>query len=175
MTELSTSGSHEIDTDAMLAADLNNMTMRERERAFYDLHGVANAVEETPELIESRLEELDTEIHNTQSRNAYSIAEAQNGKYVRNSKMRLKFLRAASFDVTSAAARLVQFFDMKQKLFGVENLTKDLEIKDLEEEDRRALESGVLQILPLRDRSGRIVLCSMTMLNVDQSLISRVR
>ena len=174
MTELSVSSSHERDTDAILAEDLNDMTMHERERVFYDLHGVASVVEETPELIERRLAELDTEIRNTQSRNAYSIAEAQNGKYVRNPKMRLKFLRAASFDVNSAAIRLVQFFEMKQKLFGVEKLTKDIVIEDFEEGDRRALESGVLQILPLRDRSGRIVLCSMQMLNQGQSLLNRV-
>jgi hypothetical protein len=174
MTELSFNGSHKKDVDAVLAEDLNNMTMHERERVYYDLHGVSAAIEETPELVECRLVELDNEIRNTGSRNAYSIAEAQTVKYVSNPKLRLKFLRASLFDVKSAASRLIQFFEMKQKLFGLEKLTKDIEIDDFDEEDRRAVESGVLQILPLRDRSGRVVLCSVPMLNGGQSLISRV-
>jgi hypothetical protein len=174
MAESSVSGAQERDADAILAADLNNMTMHERERVFYDLHGVSCAVEETPELIERRLAELDTEIRNTQSRNAYSIAEAQSGKFVSNHILRLKFLRASSFNVKDAAVRLVQFFEMKQQLFGLDKLTKEIQIEDFEEDDRRALESGVLQCLPLRDRSGRVILCSMPMLNKGQSLLSRV-
>jgi hypothetical protein len=178
MTELSSNGSHQqdvdVDVDAVLAEDLNNMTMHERERVFYDLHGVSDAVEETPELVESRLAELDNDIRNTRSRNAYSIAEAQNVKYVTDPKLRLKFLRASLFDAKRAASQLVTFFEIKQKLFGLEKLTKDIEIEDFEEKDRTALESGVLQILPLRDRSGRVVLCSMPMLSGGQSLISRV-
>lgn len=46
-------------------------------------------------------------------------------------------------------------------LFGKEKLTKPVLYQDLSNDDIESLHSGSLQVLPLKDRAGRIVILAM--------------
>ena len=67
------------------------------------------------------------------------------------------FLRADEFDSKKAAKRLVNFMEAKKKHFGEQTLTRSLYLSDLDQDDREALKSGVMQILSVRDRAGRAI------------------
>ena len=67
------------------------------------------------------------------------------------------FLRAELFDVPKAVKRLLFFLQKKLELFGEQTLTRDLRLSDLSEDAQHALENGSFQLLPFRDRSGRII------------------
>jgi hypothetical protein len=158
------------DVDTLIANELSAMSIQEREQSYYDVHGVSGAIEETPEFVEAKLTELDYELTMiSKNKDAYLLAEAQDRDYVTNRKFRLKFLRADTFKTKIAAQRVVFFFEEKLKLFGPEKLARDIKISDLDEDDRLWLESGIGQLLPQRDRSGRCVL-AWTMANRPNSL-----
>ena len=42
---------HAHETESLIAQQLANLSMRDREQVYYDVHGVADEVKETPELI----------------------------------------------------------------------------------------------------------------------------
>ena len=147
------------DVDTIVANELSAMSMQEREQSYFDIHGVSDAIDETPEFLEEKLSELDEELAKiSKNRAAYSLAEAQNKEYARCNKFRLKFLRADAFDARLAAERLIKFFEEKLKLFGVETLARDIKMSDLDQDGKRWLESGIGQLVPERDRSGRCVI-----------------
>ena len=45
--------------DTMLAKELTKLTMQDRENVYYDLHGVFNEIQETPEFIQRQLDQLE--------------------------------------------------------------------------------------------------------------------
>jgi hypothetical protein len=155
------------DMDAFLAQELSGMSIQDsREKSYCDVHGVAHFVAETPGLIEESLTKLDEELGKISPKNkdAYLLAEAEDIDYTRCRKLRLKFLRAAAFDVQATAERIIFFFETKLECFGPKLLAKEIKLRDLDEADRRWLESGVGQLLPQRDRAGRGVLIWITTL-----------
>lgn len=77
---------------------------------------------------------------------------------VEQREFRLSFLRAERFDAKKAATRFVEYFEEKRRLFGVDNLTTKIKLKDLDVETKNCLESGQIQILPGQDRAGRVVI-----------------
>jgi hypothetical protein len=145
-------------TDALLARELNQMSIQEREKVYDDIHGVSDIVDETDDLVNHTLSEFDEEIALIAKKSAYEMAEKQDASYVRNRKMRCKFLRAEGFNSRLAAKRMVSFFEAKLELFGPSRLTQDIRLEDLDEQDMNCLESGMCQIIHRRDRAGRALL-----------------
>ena len=94
---------------------------------------------------------------------AYQMALQQDFQYVTSEKFQLQFLHADGFDhPEKAAIRIIQFFQIKLELFGKALLTKDITISDiynLSKHDKKSLESGFFQLLPVRDVGGRAILC----------------
>ena len=88
---------------------------------------------------------------------ALNQAMEQNPSYVKDRNLKLGFLRVAQYDPKRALNCMVNFFEHKKSMFGVEKLTKEITIEDdfTDEDGRRWLESGVLQIVPGHDRGGR--------------------
>jgi hypothetical protein len=168
------------DAGAILAQELNQLTLKEREELLYDIHGVLELPKEEPDFVASCLQQMDKEIstysHNDDKK-AYELAHAQNDSYVSSERLRLKFLRADNFNPRLAAQRVIRFFASKLQLFGPDYLTRDIRLDDLSEDDNNCIESGLVQVLPLRDRSGRAVICWMaaipgsTMTRVSPSYI----
>lgn len=76
------------------------------------------------------------------------------GRYidVEQRDFRLSFLRAERYDTKKAAARMIDYFQEKRRLFGIENLTTKIQIKDLDADSKQCFESGQIQLLPERDR-----------------------
>lgn len=71
------------------------------------------------------------------------------------------FLRADDYNPKNAATRLVKFMEGKLKYFGSDPLARPIEYSDLDNDTIQCLRSGVMQILPCRDRAGRAILCDM--------------
>jgi hypothetical protein len=144
----------------MLAKEMNQLSVEEREKVLEDIHGIARAVDEPLDSVKNSLVLLEEELSKiTRNKVAFDLAKFQSKEYVSSEKLRLMFLRAESFDAYKAAFRMVRFFDEKYKLFGAEKLTKDIVLADLDPGDIAALENGFYQVLPETDCAGRNVLC----------------
>jgi hypothetical protein len=130
---------------------------------------------EEPDFVANCLKELDKEVDacSHHDKNAYEQAQTQDYNYVSCERFRLKFLRAENFNPRLAAQRLIKFFASKLQLFGPHYLTRDIRLDDLAEDDKKCIEAGLFQLLPLRDRAGRAVTCWTAA--TPGSKISRVR
>jgi hypothetical protein len=145
-------------SEKILAKNLIQVPLDEREFGLHELHGVSDVIEETLELIERCLFDLEMEIQRMPKKSAYDRAKATAPESVSCRKFRLMFLRAERFKAINAAARLVKYFEGKLKLFGPDKLTKIITMEDLDEDDMVTLKSGYLQLLPERDRAGRAIM-----------------
>jgi hypothetical protein len=165
------------ETDAIFAAELNKLSMKERDEVLQDVHGVSDVMEEKIDFIKSCFQDLEKSLSLIPAvdKAAYLRARAQNEGYVNDEKFLLMFLRADAFDTISAAARMVGFFQTKLELFGPEKLGREITLDDLDEDDQRVLESGYAQILPGRDRAGRAIFCLMPMIRSHRCMQNKVR
>eukprot|EP00980_Cylindrotheca_fusiformis_P012835 scaffold3169_cov107-Cylindrotheca_fusiformis.AAC.5 len=146
----------------ILAAELEKLSLKEREKVYEDVHGVSDVVQETPELIASCLQQMDHEINLIKKKDAYEQAKLQSFSFVHNRQFRLAFLRCTSFNPRTAASHLVQYFSKRLEIFGTEKLTKSsINLDDIGEKATRVVELGSMQILPNRDSQGRAVVVSM--------------
>jgi hypothetical protein len=173
--------------DARLANELNQLSMKEREDVIHDIHGVADIVQETPQLLQQSLEEMQQALDQMTSDSsqqipkhkkacaAYLLAKEQNHDYLQNPKLLVSFLRSESFDPQKAATRLLHFVTEKLILFGPEKVGRDILLSDLDSQDLKALESGFFQLLPARDRAGRAILCGIPALRNYQVTENLVR
>ena len=159
--------------DTLLATEFTRLSLEERSKTYEELHGVDEAVEETPALIERSLRELDEELLKIRKKSAYDLAEYQNKAYVTNPHFRMMFLRAGGFDPEKAAAWLVRFFEGKLEYFGENRLTKRIQYSDLDPDDQACVMAGDAQILPSRDRSGRVVVVGVSLLQ-DQPNVTAI-
>jgi hypothetical protein len=147
--------------DSLLAQEFTRLTIQEREKSYEELHGVDDAVNETPEFVANSLRALDLELSKITKKDAYSLAEKQNSVYVTNAKFRLSFLRTEHFDPRKAAKRLVGFLEGKLHYFGESLLTQRIKFSDLDKDDQECLKYGQMQVLPARDRGGRAIFCNV--------------
>jgi len=108
-------------TDANFAADMNDLTFAERQTMEEDIHGVADIIEETTELVTQRMEEmrvvLETKIP-SKKRQAWDRAIFLRPGLVDDRKLYLLFLRARRFQSSDAAIALVAYFQAKRDLWG---------------------------------------------------------
>jgi hypothetical protein len=162
------------ETDELLASTLNQLSIKEREQATYEIHGVAPATPEDPALVAGAIADFNAEIHKIKSKEAYVMAEFQSPKYVHDPKLVLQFLRSESFNAKKAAKRMVHFFQRKLELFGPERLVEDIKIHHLESKDIKTLETGFMQLLPARDRAGRAIFCVMPVSCVQTAVVCHV-
>jgi hypothetical protein len=153
------------DIDAILAKEMADLSVREREYVIQDIHGIAMETivpeddDDNDEFLQQRLRQLEECLSKIGDKPAYSRALYVSPEYVRNDKFRLLFLRAQLFNVPAAAQLMVSHFEEKQRLFGPDLLGRDILLEDLNDADRKELEKGAFQVLPVRDRAGRIVTC----------------
>jgi hypothetical protein len=143
--------------DSLIAKQMAMLSMEDRERVYYDLHGVSEEVKETPETIEQKLSELEKALLKLAQKDAYDLAESMDPEYVQRKEFRLRFLRADHFVAKNAALRMARHFQAKLDLFGRCKLAQDIVQDDLNEDDMAVLYAGSHQILPMRDRAGRVV------------------
>ena len=164
---------------ALVNADMQRLSLQERDEVYYDIHGVAQRGEgdkQSPELVNNKLRELAHEIQNipkSNEREAYDLACSQDQKFVEGRQ--IMFLKGFEYNAKMAAIRIVRNFDYRRRLFGEKALTRELCDSDLDEESKDCLFSGFLQISPLEDSSGRPMMIWIAALrNRNHSLAARV-
>lgn len=127
----------------ILAKELSRLSVLEREQVYEDVHGVSGNVNETPQLISDRTEELAHEIEKISHKSAFEKARQQSKEFV--AKQYLQFLRADQFDAKKAARRMVDFFQMKLELFGEDKLGRHITLSDMKKDDLATIKSGCMQ------------------------------
>jgi hypothetical protein len=173
--------SHPFLGDAEIARELNRLSIQEREEVLYEVHGVAELKNETPESIQTALIQMRTEIATYCDKNkkhhhrrkdlstaAYErvIANCYSPSLVLPSSafadrddFLVPFLRADRFDAKAAAERFLLYFDLKERIFGSRILHKEhVLLPDMDDDSILCLQSGGAQILPGRDLGGRPIL-----------------
>jgi len=144
--------------DAALAAELNALSVQEREHIYDVVHGVVSTiVEETPEMVTKAFNEMKEEIQNIprRRRKEYDRAVFLKPSLDNDVDFHLMFIRADSFNCRKAANRICKYFTNKLDLFGDEKLARSITLDDLNEDDLEAIRSGSHRVLEQRDRSGR--------------------
>jgi hypothetical protein len=135
------------------------LSLEERSKIEYELHGVADLQEETQDMLQMRISEMNKALYvllfTGKDTSAYEKALDISKDYVGG--LKLAFLRAENYNGKEAAARLVRFFDRKRSLFGEAMLDRDIRLSDLDDEEMEALKQGIVMLLPQRDRSGRSI------------------
>jgi len=146
--------------DSILAEELKELSCQDRNRIQEEIHGVENmAVKETPELIQTSLIRLEHAIEALppHKKKAYTLAISMNSRYVLQADFRLKFLRADLFDVKSAAERFMGYLDFTYEHFGTDVLMRPILQSDLSKLELELLRRGNNQVMPSRDRTGRLI------------------
>jgi len=94
-------------------ARMYELSTEERTSAFQDLHGALEQVEETPNLLQQRLVELDEALFALPKERTQALYQAveMNVDYVKS--LRLCFLRAERFNPERAAIRMAGHFETK--------------------------------------------------------------
>ena len=149
---------------ALMNAELQQMSLKEREEIYHDIHGITamkqEEGDESPEFIASKMkdfqEELQYNLPKSKEREALDIAYAGNPSFVEGRM--IAFLKGLDFDVKKAATMLIANFYRRRNLFGDKVLTGEVCYDDLDEETRSCILSGYLQTSPLRDSAGRTVI-----------------
>lgn len=175
--------------EGLLTREMLSLSVGDRNDIQEEIHGVkCLAVEETPELIRTSLQELSIELDKNipdskkmgYLRSKKSLPEQeiteqeqiidelhvieplhqkrQTKSYIHESDFLLRFLRCACFDVKKAAGRLVKYVDLLVELFGEYALWRPIRLSDFSKEELRHMRKGLVQLLPYRDRSGRRII-----------------
>jgi hypothetical protein len=144
------------ESDRILAQAMSSLSTAERDKIIEEIHGVSKPIEEQDDFVKAKLAAMESEI-SIQMNDAYEIALKQNRSFVEDSYFRLMFLRSEGFVASAASNRMMQYLKLKQKYFGEERITKDINFLDLSEDDKSSLETGAIQVLSEKDRSGRAV------------------
>jgi hypothetical protein len=143
--------------DALIAKEMSRLSTAEREKALDDLHGIGGVEEEDPAFVISCLEELEDHLTKIKLDTAYALAEAISRQYISAKKFRMMFLRADRYEPKEAAERMIRFFELKKRLFGVQKMLKEITLDDLDDDDVATLKTGCAQVSPCNDMAGRPV------------------
>jgi len=146
--------------EQILEDSFARLSLQEREKGLFDVHGLPLLDQEDPENTDVLLDEIECSLNKIRRKQSYDKAKSiRDGQLVKDRSFRLMFLRCDRFKTKVAAQRIVRHFEVKEDLFGDgEVLGRDVRQSDLSEEDMAVLESGFWQILPSRDSCGRPVL-----------------
>eukprot|EP00980_Cylindrotheca_fusiformis_P029854 scaffold23953_cov127-Cylindrotheca_fusiformis.AAC.1 len=134
---------------------MSRLSHQERQLGQEDLHGVSAEIVEDFDEIETALQQLDGHLNSFKHGTAYETAERMKSDYVSNRDFRIMFLRGNRYDTKTSTFQMIRFFETKLQLFGIEKLVQDVTLRDLDEDDRNALQDGSRQILPQADRANR--------------------
>lgn len=147
--------------DSNLAEELNQLSIQDRNKILEEIHGADNMhVEENPTMIQQALKDMQHAIDEipNEKKQAYNIAVQQlHSQYVFQTDVRLKFLRADLFQPKLAAERFVGYLDFTYQHFGNDVLLRPIVQSDLGKIELDLLRRGNNQVLPSRDRTGRLI------------------
>ena len=171
--------------ESFLSKGMFALSSQDRNETTEEIHGVhCLAPDETPEMLESSLSKMNIAIERMPQAQKIAFCKGQEmfprTTYANDRDFRLRFLRSELFDAEKAAIRLVKYMDFILEIFGQDHfelLERPIQLKDLEadEETNNVLQSGFMQLLNYRDRSGRrIAVAFMTNKLLSFSVYARV-
>jgi hypothetical protein len=165
------------EVDRLLTAELNSLSVLDRERATDAVHGVHGPTVERDEStkLDAALRGLDDALRavpDAPDTAAYREAVRRNSPYVRDVRYRTKFVRAGRYDPTEAARRMVCNLQMAKDLFGDGHnddagIMRPVRYEDLTDNARRSLERGAFRLFPFRDSSGRRIVMVLAEYGLD--------
>lgn len=148
----------------LLAREMNKLSVYHRTSIDEEIHGVScMAPKETPTLLKKSLDELSSELVQIRPADKRGYMRSQelfrDNKFVDGEGFRLMFLRCEFFDAKRAALRMVRYLDFVLEVFDgkKELLRRQIRLEDLGTRATKLLRTGCLQLLPVRDNSGRRV------------------
>jgi hypothetical protein len=170
--------------DDLLAEEISRLSFQDRNHINEEIHGVrVLAPEETPELLERSLVDLDSFLNQMITeppslKDAYNLSQTLDSNrrmepidlrsnenpsttniiYVNDTSFRLRFLRCELFDAKKAALRIIKYLNLVHEVCGECALTRPIQLNDFHKEEKKILRSGFMQLLPYRDRAGRPIL-----------------
>ena len=151
------------DADEMLSRELKNVTFQERIQIQEEIHGVADPCPpESPEMIQDALHFMQQHLDAIPHKPIHD--KVPSTSYIHAQSFRLRFLRCEVYDTKRAAERYLRFINHMYAEWGSELLLRPLRLSDLEtktgknrKQIMKLLKGGHAQILPFRDRSGRLI------------------
>ena len=156
--------------DALLAREMAQLSMEQREEINFELHGINSQQEETSISIQKGLAALSQVLVEQEqeavanpksplatSMSAYLMAKVKDREYVEAEQFRLLFLRKTRWNIPEAASEIYKHFTIKLELFRDELLSQDILFSDLGEREQKIVYSGYVLMLAERDRAGRSV------------------
>jgi hypothetical protein len=158
---------------------LNELSFDVRSKIQEEVHGVTSLeFVETPIKITYALEDFETYVtesipHENKQAYTYAIDELKSS-YVKDHGLRLSFLRADLFDIPKACVRYTSYLEIMLKYFGPEALRRPIRFDNLTKSEQDFYRAAYNQILPSRDRSGRLVVFMKGTADI-KSLHERVR
>ena len=188
------------EAETLIANGMRYLSLREREQVTHAVHGVEDPLEESPTMIQQSLEQLNKELDSYIIRKQQEEGFGHTGdtststgddevddplyyvlttapSYIRTTKFLLMFLRATEFQAEESVNKMVKFFNVKLKLFGVESLGRDITISQdfSAPQDEDVLYCGYTHLLPGRDRAGRAIVLYLSDRRIGKSTKSIVR
>jgi hypothetical protein len=137
----------------------NIVSAVEMEESQLDVYGKAELMEEDAEMVKAARNEMDKEIEKLKvNYGAYLMAENVNPEFVKDPKLRIRFLRVSDFNGKDAASKILHSFEVKLELWGPDRIAERITISNMGPGPRNALENGHMQLLPSKDLGGRRVL-----------------
>lgn len=146
------------DAEKLLQEEIMKLSLQDRNDYQEEIHGVKIiAKEETPELLKESLRQLDAKLNSQRNPSFAHFLKSQQKlpTYVNTEAFRLRFLRSALFDVSTAAAQINDYLEHATELFGDYVLQRPIRISDFSKEELREFRKGRFQFLPYRDRAGK--------------------
>eukprot|EP00980_Cylindrotheca_fusiformis_P027189 scaffold19324_cov152-Cylindrotheca_fusiformis.AAC.4 len=143
--------------DRHLAASMGKLSVKDREAALEEVHGIEKKDPEDSYFLQANLQAMQDRLNSIKHGTVYEKAETINPFFVSSREIRLLFLRGNRYEPAAAAEQLVKHFDVKFSLFGSDKLTRTITLLDLDDNDRFCLESGFCQILHQKDVAGRTI------------------
>lgn len=171
------------DVDRLVASELNQLPLVDRERATEEVHGVHSALvgdfppEEEEGRVEAALREVEIEIGRLDptQKPSYEEALSLNSEYVHDRSFRMQFVWAERFDVPRAVRRMMSFLALARELFGPRALMGPIRWTDLSPGAAEIVTDGFCQILPNRDSAGRRVIVILKTIPSSLSHLDRQR
>jgi len=150
------------DADTLVSKELLQLSLKDRNAIDEEIHGVSTlAPEESPEFLEKALRDLSLEVDRIPNESACKAAYLESQKfpttYVNGSDFRLRFLRCELFDAPKAAMRMMKFLGVVSDLFGTVVLQRPITFMDFSKDEEKLYRKGYIQVLPYRDRAGRVI------------------
>jgi uncharacterized protein YaaR (DUF327 family) len=169
-------------TDAMLVRELNQLSVKDREDALEEIHGVhaSDMAKKDKEKLPGALQQLQLELDRLVQNSAHPEVAAhkqalqQNSRYVIDEMLRTKFVRADRYDAAAAAVRMIKWFDMGLELFGPVALMRPVRFLDLSANAKQIYMAGDSYVLPTRDPIGRLIGASVADMGTVHPIKDRV-